>query len=450
MVFSAPSPSLTALSGDLAQDHPEPFAGLRRDLLTVLEAGLDAVQPGPLLEACLDDGRLRVDGNAYDLGQGEGVHVLAAGRGSEGFAVVAHGALPEAEGLVIAPRDRELPGWEWIQGEHPVPGPGSLEAGQAALEFVERIGQDETLLVLLTGGASALMENPRIPLEDLQLLTNTMLARGLTIHETNMLRKHLSRIKGGQLGAACDGSVITLAISDVPYDRASDIGSGPTVPDPTTFAQAHALIQRLGEENVPPVVVERILQGTQGKIPETPKPESQEIQGNIHLLATNKDALRSADEMARELGHRAFTLPSLMEGEARVVGESLAKRLVREGNALIAGGETIVNLRPVHQGGPGEGGRNQELALATVRALAGEPAVAAAFGTDGIDGPTDAAGAIVDGRTLERATQQGLDADNHLARNDSHSFFDPLGDLIRTGPTGTNAMDMFVGLVHEE
>jgi glycerate-2-kinase len=441
--------SLTAHADQLARGHPEPYATLRSDLLTVLDAALGAVQPGPLLQAALADGVLRVDGAAYELGDGEGVHVLALGDGAPGFARAARKALPEAEGLVVAPTDGELPGWTWIEGDHPVPGEASVRAGEAAQRFVEDVGEDETLLALVTGGTSALLEAPAVPLEDLQMTTRTLLSRGLTVHEVNMLRKHLSEVKGGRLAARCRGRVVTLAISDVPHDRVADIGSGPTVPDPTTFAQTEALVERLGEGNLPPVVVERVREGAAGDVAETPKPEDPGVGGPTHLLATNRDALDAAEEMARELGYRATVLPSPMEGQARVVGESLAKRLVRGERALMGGGEPTVDLRAEHEGGPGKGGRNQELTLAAAAHLDGAEAVVASMGSDGIDGPTDAAGAVADGRTAERAREAGLDPADHLERNDSYPFFDELDDLLRTGPTGTNVMDVFVGLVNE-
>jgi glycerate-2-kinase len=181
-----------------------------------------------------------------------------------------------------------------------------------------------------------------------------------------------------------------------------------------------------------------------GEIGETP--DGDELSTPFHLLASNVDAIEAAEEMADELGYRAQVLPSQLEGEARMVGETLGRRLVSEGRALLAGGETTVTLRPEHEGGPGKGGRNQELVLAAVPHLHEEPALVCAIGSDGIDGPTDAAGAIADGRTLKRAKEAGLDHDRHLAENDSYPFFDELDDIVRTGPTGTNVMDLFVGL----
>lgn len=447
---SSSLPSLTPLSRDLADGHPEPYAHLRKDLLTILDAALGAVQPGPLLREVLqDDGTLVLGDERYELGNGEDVAVLATGRGAAGFAQAASKILPEARGLVVAPEEGKAGDWDWHVAAHPVPDEGSIEAGEAALAFAESVGPDERLLVLITGGASAMMEVPEIPLEDLQMATQTMLARGLTIHETNILRKHISKIKGGRLAQACKGEIITVALSDVHKDRPSDVGSGPTVPDPTTFSQAKAVIERVGEDNFPPVLVDHIDAGAAGKMPETPKPSELDT-GTFHVLASVRDAITAAEEMSRELGYRPTTLPTLLEGESRVMGESLARRLVSEGNALIGGGETTVTLRPTHEGGPGKGGRCQELALAAALDLEGTEAVVGVFATDGVDGPTDAAGAIADGRTMTRAREAGLDAKEHLTSNDAYPFFEALDDLIVTGSTGTNVMDLFVGLVAED
>lgn len=431
----------------LTKGHPEPFATLRRDALAILDAALAAVQPDHVLAAVLDEqGTVRTGDATYELGDGSDVRVLVVGKGSARFARVARERLPEADGLVIDQEPGEAGDWAWHVGDHPVPDKASLAAGEAALEFVQGVASEGTLLVLLTGGASALMEVPEVPLEDLSLTNSAMLARGVTIHEINTVRKHLSRIKGGQLAMACPGRVITLAISDVPKDEPSTLGSGPTVPDPTTFNQALAVVERLGIENFPPVVVEHIRKGAAGQIAETPKPKGELKDVHFHLLATNRTALKAGEAKARALGYRPTVLPSPLEGEARVVGESLGKRLVGEGSALLAGGETTVSLKPDHKGGPGLGGRNQELTLAASVSIAGSEAVVCGFGTDGVDGPTDAAGAIADGRSVARGEEKKRDAREHLKGNDAYTFFAALGDLVRTGATGTNVMDLFVGL----
>lgn len=446
--------SLRQPAQDLVQGHPEPYATLRRDTLSVLDAALSAVMPDRLLRKALSpEGTLTVGEETVELGDGSGVHVLIAGKASKGFAEVAHERLPEARGLVVDEVEGSAGGWDWYVAGHPIPTKSSVIAGQAAMEFVEGVGPDETLLVLLSGGASSLMEVPAVDLDDVSMVTNMLLARGVTVHELNTVRKHLSELKGGQLGRACDGQLITLGICDVSKESATDLGSGPTVPDPTTFSEAWSILERIGPDNFPPAVVEHIRSGAHGKLDETPKPEDGEVPGTFEFLATNADALAAAEARARELGYRPTILPSPLQGEARIQGESLAQRLVHEGSpgtALLAGGETTVTLRPYHKGGPGVGGRNQELTLAAALHLGDEPVVACGFGTDGIDGPTDAAGAIADGRTLSRGMEAKRDAREHLAANDAYPYFAAIGDLIRTGPTGTNVMDLFVGLVAKD
>lgn len=445
------NPGLEEAAAALTKGHPEPYATLRRDALAILDAALAAVQPDRLLAGVLaEDGTLTLPDQTVLLGRGEGLHVLVVGKGSAGFARIASERLPEAQGLVIGEGAGKAGAWTWLTGNHPVPEKDSAAAGEAALDFVQAVGPDETLLVLLSGGASALMEVPEVPLEDLALTNATLLARGVTIHEMNTVRRHLSRIKGGQLAAACPGRVLTLAISDVPKNDPATLGSGPTVPDPTTFGQALAVIERIGIENFPPVVVEHIRRGSQGKVPETPKPGGDLDNAEFYLLATNETAQEASEERARALGYRPTVLPSPLEGEARVMGESLGRRLASEGGALLAGGETVVTLKPDHKGGPGLGGRNQELTLAAALHIAGAPAVVCGFGTDGVDGPTDAAGAIADGRSLARGAEKKRDARAHVQANDAYTFFAALGDLVKTGPTGTNVMDLFVGLTAQD
>jgi hydroxypyruvate reductase len=277
------------------------------------------------------------------------------------------------------------------------------------------------------------------------------------------VRKHLSAIKGGQLAAACPGSVVTLVVSDVVGDEPSAIGSGPTVPDATTFADALQALERYGGTAVyPSTIVQRLLDGSNGVVPETPKPGDPRLARSMaHVIGASRTAVAGARAAAEALGYHVHVIEEPVTGEARAAGQGLvetASRLrppldaaravaVREDAPLciLASGETTVQVV-----GAGWGGRNQECALGMVRRLNtfGRRAVGASVGTDGIDGPTDAAGAIVDTTTLSRAMTAGLDApERYLDNNDSYRFFDRLGDLIRTGPTDTNVGDLQVILV---
>jgi glycerate 2-kinase len=298
----------------------------------------------------------------------------------------------------------------------------------------------------------------RVSLVDLQALTQVLLACGATINEVNTVRKHISQLKGGQLARlASPATVVSLILSDVVGDPLDVIASGPTVPDPTTFADAWAVLTRYHiVDQVPKPIADHLTAGTSGEIPDTPKPGDpvfERVQNVI--VGSNRLAARSAAEEAQRLGFDTALLTTFVEGEAREVARvvaGLAKGLARAEAAhpvgrplsrpacLVLGGETTVTLR-----GDGKGGRNQEMALAAALSLAGwEGVLVACLATDGTDGPTDAAGAFADGTTVARAARLGLDAKAHLTRNDAYHFFQKLGDLMLTGPTKTNVNDLIL------
>jgi glycerate-2-kinase len=309
------------------------------------------------------------------------------------------------------------------------------------------------VICVLSGGASAMWCLPAagITLDDKVRATGELLRCGADIHEINAVRKHLSGIKGGQLAAAVHPArLVTLLVSDVVGDRIDSIGSGPTVADSTTFGDALAVVERRGiEPALPGSVLKRLRAGAGGDLPETPKPgETAFALADQCIVASNASALAAAAESAGRLGYATHVLDEPIEGEAREAGPSLlrtvrellARGAVRPPAMILGGGETTVTVR-----GGGKGGRNQELVLAAAIELAGTGGcVIASAGTDGIDGPTDAAGAFADGTTVRRGMERGLAARRHLDRNDSYTYFDALGDLIRSGPTGTNVMDIQV------
>jgi hydroxypyruvate reductase len=311
----------------------------------------------------------------------------------------------------------------------------------------------DLVLCLISGGASALMPLPAPPitLDEKQAVTRLLLASGANIHELNAVRKHISAIKGGQLARlAAPATVVCLMLSDVIGDNLDTIGSGPTAPDASTFVGARAVLERYGIlERVPAAVRERLEQGVAGRIPDTPKP-GDPLFARVRnaVVGSNDLALRAAAARARALGYRPLVLSSMIEGETREVARmhaAIAREVLKSGRpvrppaCIVPGGETTVTLR-----GEGLGGRNQEFVLAAAMDLAGLPrTVVLSAGTDGTDGPTDAAGAIADGDTLRRAP----DAARYLAENDSYHYFERLGDLIKTGPTNTNVMDVRLLLV---
>jgi hydroxypyruvate reductase len=328
-----------------------------------------------------------------------------------------------------------------IEGNHPVPGLGSVNAGDAALMFVSQLTPDDLLVCLISGGGSALMTAPRIPLEDLQSLTSALLACGARIDEINALRRHLDRLKGGGLAHAANGAkIISLMLSDVVNDSIEAIASGPTAPDPTTNADALSIIEKYD-------LKEKIPAGLLSSLHETPKPNDPIFDKTRNtIIASNSIALRAAQSQAQAEGFETRILRADLQGEAGIVGREMALQLresihrMKRPFCLLAGGETTVTLK-----GKGKGGRNQELALGAVDALAGlEDVMLVSLATDGEDGPTDVAGAAVTGESARRGKRFGMSAADFLSRNDAYTFFDTLDDLIRTGPSGTNVNDLIL------
>ncbi len=429
------------------------LAELRQAALSCLRAGIDAVEPEGLVRRYLE--------SAGEVLPGAGpVHLAAIGKAAAAMtrgAVAALGGRFAGAVLVLPPGgDASLPpGCRVILGGHPVPDEGSVAGGRAILELAERLGADDHLLCLISGGGSALMTLPPagLPLADVQATTEALLRAGATIGELNAVRKHLDRLKGGRLArAAAPARTLALVLSDVVGDPLDVIASGPVSPDPTTFADAVGAIRRRRVWDALPAAVRQHLdRGLRGEAEESPKQGDRCFERvEARIVGSNRLAAEAALAEAGRRGYAARLLGTELTGEAREVGRGLAETALAEragpssGPAcLVAAGETTVTVT-----GGGSGGRNQELALGAALALDGRDGVlVASAGTDGIDGPTDAAGAVVDGATVARARELGLDPRRALADNDAYSFFRALGDLIVTGPTGTNVMDVQVVLV---
>jgi hydroxypyruvate reductase len=435
-------------------------ADLRRDAVRILECALNAV------DACTVTARtvrlagdtLLVDGSAFPLRAGARIIVIGAGKACAPMARVIEDVLGDriTGGLVVVKTAPATPLRRIAVREatHPLPGPEGESAAAEILRLVSDLTADDLVICLISGGGSALLPFPRqgITLEDKVRATDLLLRSGADITEINAVRKHLSRIKGGQLArAAFPARMIALVISDIVGSPSDAIASGPTVADPTTYADALAVLAKYHlTERVPPAVLAVLRRGAAGDLPETPKPGDPAFAGvHLAIVADNMTAARAAAAEAERLGYHALLLSTYMEGEAREVGRVLAgvtREVAVSGQpaplpaCLIAGGETTVTVR-----GEGRGGRNQEVALGAARGLAGLPsALVVSFATDGMDGPTDAAGAVADGTTLERARARGLDLVRHLAENDAYPLLDALGDLIRSGPTNTNVNDLML------
>ncbi|MGE3513501.1 MAG: glycerate kinase [Vicinamibacterales bacterium] len=416
-----------------------------------MRAAIEGVEPTRLVERHLQGG----------LSSGL-VSVLAVGKAAVPMALGACRSLREriVRGRVIAPDlggEPRLPHLlTFLPGDHPIPTARSERAGREALAFADQTGPDGILLFLVSGGASALMAVPAdgVSLDDKQRTTARLLKAGVTIHELNTVRKHLSAVKGGRLAAATAAVVRTLAISDVVDDDPAVIGSGPTVPDASTFADALAIVRRTGGPPAYPAsVIDRLERGAagDGSADETPKPgDARLTRGVWTLIGGRHDAMRAAADEARRRGFAVHVREAPVVGEARDAAAAWARWLRDVATSpgpqcVVSSGETTVTVR-----GSGKGGRNQEFALALVEALRGIPrsVAVASIGTDGVDGPTDAAGALVRSDSAARAEAGGLPPPSHfLAANDAYAYFDALGDLLRTGPTGTNVGDVQVGLI---
>ncbi|MBV9774155.1 MAG: DUF4147 domain-containing protein [Gemmatimonadetes bacterium] len=437
-------------------------ARLREDARRILEAGIAAADAREATRRALrrEGDLLTVAGaETVDLAGIGRVWLVGAGKAAAGMAGAVLEMLGDrvAAGTITVPRGEGavLPGIDVWEAAHPVPDTHGLAGAVAALEVARAAGEGELLLCLLSGGASALWPAPAagVSLSDLRATTDALLRGGAPIAEVNAVRRHLSRIAGGWLArAAAPARLVTLAVSDVVGSPPETIASGPTVPDPTTFREALDVLLRRGIA-VPPAVRAHLQRGDAGEIPETPKPGDPAFaRASYHVVARNRDALEGAAREAARLGYRVTVVGDDMEGEAReVAGQvaALAWGSHSEGEsgagpaAFLLGGESTVTVR-----GRGHGGRSQELALAAALQIEGEPGVViAAVGTDGRDGPTDAAGGMVDGETVARGRALGMEATDALERNDSHSFLRATGDLVVTGPTGTNVNDLVVVLV---
>jgi glycerate 2-kinase len=386
------------------------------------------------------------------------LRVLCAGKAANAMASAAARILGDSirGGLAVSHVEGEVPPpFQSVRGSHPVPNAESERAGRNALELARSIAADESLLVLLSGGGSSIMAVPAegITLEDKRRTTDRLLKAGADIHALNTVRKHISALKGGWLAAQATCRSETLAISDVVGDDLSVIASGPTVPDPSTFDDAMAVLQRFGGlDAYPSPVVARLQAGVRGAVPETPKPgDARLARARATVIGGRRDAMDGAARDAESRGYTVLRLDEPVVGEARVAAVSHLRAAMaraadlRRPTCIVSSGETTV-----HVTGHGKGGRNQEFVLAAAAPLAtlGTPLVVASAGTDGIDGPTTAAGALADSSTLERARAAGVGSpERFLSNNDAYAFFEALGDLIVTGPTDTNVGDLQVILV---
>lgn len=433
----------------------------RDDLGRIYRAAVAAADPAKLTARALDGAIIGAADITELIETARSVFVLAVGKAAVamGSATVARADRKLAAATIVALDDDALSlasdsRVQLCVSTHPLPSEHSVAASRAALAMLARAGAEDLVIVALSGGASAMLASPAegVPLAEKIAITQSLLRAGASIRELNTVRKHLSRVKGGNLARAANGArLLSLILSDVPGNDLATIGSGLTAPDPTTFADAIAVLKRRGIwGRAPELIREHLERGNSGEIADTPKPGDPIFSRVTNVIVgDNRTALAGAEAVARELGYTVDRWRALA-GEANDIGRSLAAHLAALSSArmcVIAGGEPVVTVR-----GGGKGGRAQQSALALAIELgrvAKGRAIAALFaGTDGVDGPTDAAGAFAFPDTIERAAGCGTNADSALARNDSYSFFKALSDLFVPGPTGTNVADLFIGLIN--
>ena len=448
-------PGLLDSSGMLSLDN------LRADARSIFASGLKSADPFAAVAKTivLHGSRLRIGARTYELSAVQNIFVAGGGKAAARMALAVQALLGGRldGGVIVVKHGHQLPieRIKVIEAGHPIPDRAGLDGARQVMELARRCGEKDLLFFLVSGGGSALLPYPAagLSLEDKQRTTEALLKSGAKIQEVNTVRKHISQIKGGQLARlAAPAKMVTLILSDVVDDALEAIASGPTVPDSGTYGDCLRIIKHYGVQ-IPLVVVDFLERGASGRIAETPKP-SDGIFRNVQniIVGGNRSALTAAEYRAGALGYQTEILSNTMEGESRIVAKLHAARVkefLRTRTAasrpacLLSGGETTVTVR-----GDGLGGRNQEFSLAAAIEIDGlDGVVILSGGTDGTDGPTDAAGGIVDGSTIDRGRARNLDATVFLDKNDSYHFLQATEDLLITGPTLTNVMDLQVTLI---
>jgi glycerate-2-kinase len=423
----------------------------RRDVLDILKAALESVNPYLAVERVFKDGQIVFEAETIDTASFDNIYLVGFGKASIGMAhavcdsiEITKGAVVTNDSSAILPSDKI----EVVVGGHPIPNNRSVLGAEKILDVVKQCSENDLLIVLISGGGSALLCKPRVSLDGMQETTNLLLRSGANIKEINTIRKHLSHVKGGQLVKQAKGTVISMVISDIVGDPLEFISSGPTNPDSTTFSDAKKVLEKYDLwKEVPDGVRKVIYEGINGKIPETPKKDDPVFDQVFNfVVANNEIACEAALEKAKSLGYEGKLLTTSLTGEARDIGRYLVDKakssLIDEQTVFITGGETTVTIK-----GSGKGGRNLELVLGSIEDINDIDMVIASFASDGVDGNCDAAGAIADRFTPTRANEKGLISTKFLEENNSYEFFSELNDVIITGPTGTNVMDIQLILV---
>lgn len=430
-----------------------------QNAIAIFKDAVEAVKPSTLIRKHLQwqAPHLRIVDNVIEINPATRIFIIGAGKASALMAQTMEEILGEAitAGIVVTKYEHglQLGKIKLIEAGHPIPDLNSVEATVEIVKLVSHLTSDDIVIFLLSGGASALLADyPQgLDLQQIQAVYKVLLTSGADIYEMNTVRKHLSNIKGGQLAKHIyPAKLYSLILSDVIGDELDVIGSGPTVPDKATFKDAwNVLIKYKATNKIPPPVLQYIKDGMEGKIQDTPK-EGDKYFVNTHniIIGSNSTALKAAATKASELGYRDFIVTDRLQGEASSIGHMLAKKAIQYKGprpaCLLYGGEPTVTIK-----GNGLGGRNMELALAAGIEIVSEPTITIlSAGTDGTDGPTDAAGAVVDSFIMKKAIQNRYDPVEYLKNNNSYNFFAAFQSLIKTGPTQTNVMDIMLVLIH--
>jgi len=420
---------------------------IRKEALDILNSAVEAVDPYYAVKSKFKGNKIVFESETIDISDFKDIYLVGFGKASVGMALAICDSIKIKNGAIITNKSEDKVKSKDIVtfvGGHPLPDKKSIIGTEKILDIVQKCGENDLLIVLVSGGGSSLLCKPRTNLKDLQQTTDMLLKSGANIKEINTVRKHLSFVKGGQLVAHAKYTVISFIISDIIGDPIEFIASGPTYPDSTTYEDAKNVLEKYYLwRKIPSSVRKVIKDGVQNKIPETPK-NGEPVFDKVFnfIVANNEMACRAAENKAQELSYKTMLLTTKLDGEARDVGRYLAEKVTNyltnaKKMIFISGGETTVKVK-----GKGKGGRNLEMVLSSVEELADKDVVFISFATDGIDGTCDAAGAIADAHTLDKALQKNLDINTFLNENNSYEFFKSTGDLLKTGPTGTNVMDI--------
>ena len=420
---------------------------IRKNILDVLTSALYAVDPYNAVKSKFVRKTIVFRSETIDISDFKNIYLISFGKASVGMAQAVCDSIDVKNGAVVTnDPDNKVKSnrVSTFVGSHPIPDQKCIDDTEKILDTVKKCDENDLLIVLISGGGSALLCKPRVSLNDLQQTTNLLLKSGANINEINTVRKHLSFVKGGQLTASAKCTIISFIISDIIGDPIEFIASGPTYPDSTTYADAQNILKKYELWMKISTSVRKIIEdGILGKIPETLK-KNDPVFNNVFnfIIANNEIACKAAKSKAEELGFKTMLLTTYLHGEAKDIGKYLVKKATNyltdaKKMVFISGGETTVTIK-----GSGKGGRNQEMILGSIEELANKDVVFSSFATDGIDGMSDAAGAIADAHTLMRAHKKSLDPNKFLDENNSYEFFKNLGDLFTTGPTGTNVMDI--------